>query len=135
MGQAASGPREPTGTGRSVCSLLFELLRCRLELWSLELHEHLLEFFLLVLLGFACVFVLLLGLMILTVAFVFLVWRDPGTRLLGLFSIGLVYCLLGVAIGVSARSVWRRIRFRLPFSEVLGELEKDRQWLETLFKK
>jgi uncharacterized membrane protein YqjE len=134
MGPAAPDPTDPGTTGRSLPALLLEVFRSRLELWSLELHEHLLGLFLLVLLGLACVFLVLLGVTILTVAVVFLAWSQPTTRFVGLLLFGFLYGLGGMALAFWARRIWKRLLSQAPFPQFIEELEKDRKWLERLFK-
>jgi len=121
---AAPGGRAPQGLARSLSGWLHDgvqLLRVRLELFSVEAREHALATVELLLTGLAAVLLLTLGLGFLSVLLTVLLWDSHRVLALAVFST-LFLTLGGVACAL-LRSRWRSTRRW--FEASLGELKQD----------
>lgn len=102
------------------------LIQNRLQLFAVEVQEEkyrLLQSLFGLMLGGMLVF---LGLVVGMGALAYWVWQVAGV--LGVVALGL---LLLVAGGGIIATMWKRIRSAgMPFSASIGELRKDREWLQ-----
>jgi uncharacterized membrane protein YqjE len=125
-----SGPGGQAGLFESLRRLLATLLaiaQTRLSLLANEVQEETLRLRRLIVLAFAAVFLLALGVVLGTAYFILLLWETHGLAIIGVFA--LLYLGVGVAFGFY---VYRKSleRTRL-FQTSLAELGKDRERLTS----
>ncbi len=126
---AAPGEPAPQSLASSVSGWLrdgVQLLRVRLELFSVEAREHALTTVELLLAGLAAVMMLSLGLGFLAVLLTVVLW-DTSHRVLALTIFTTLFLTLGAVACVMLNSRWRSTRRW--FEASLGELRRDAERL------
>lgn len=121
-------PPRPHGVLNSLKGLLTTLLgvaQTRLEILSTEIQEEKIRLAQILVLGFAALFFIALGILFLAVFLTVLFWDTHRLFILG--TLTLLFLGAGVAAILLARS--RAGEGSRLFSESLGELAKDRQRL------
>lgn len=122
------GPEGQAGLFESLRRLLSTLLaigQTRLALLANEVQEETLRLRRLIVLAFAAVFFLALGILLGTCYFILLLWENHGLAIIGVFA--LLYIGAGAAFGFYVyRGSLERTRL---FQASLAELGKDRERL------
>lgn len=122
------GPGDQAGLLASLRRLLSTLLaiaQTRLSLLANEVQEETLRLRRLIVLAFAAVFFMALGVLLGTCYFILLLWENHGLAIIGVFA--LLYLGAGVAFGLYVyRGSLERTRL---FQASLAELGKDRERL------
>ena len=130
MAAGESGPDAAPSPGllaslRKLAATAVEILQTRLELLATEVEEERLRLLQIALWALIAVFLLALGILMLTLFFVVLFWDTHRVLVTGLLAA--FYLALGVAIGLAVRGK-ARAKSKL-FSASLAELAKDREQL------
>lgn len=115
------------GSVRRLLSTLTQIASTRLELLVNELHEERLHWGQMLLYFFSALFLLGMGIILLTVFVVVVFWDTH--RLVALASLSALFLLSGALLAQKLRVI-SRARLRL-FSESLAELAKDREHLDN----
>jgi uncharacterized membrane protein YqjE len=125
-----TGPDAPQSAGllaslRKLAATVVGTLQTRFELIATEIDEERLRILELLLLGSAALFLLMLGVLLLTLFVVVLFW--DSYRVPVILGLAVTFLGAGAALAVAARGKARRSR---AFSATLSELSKDRKELE-----
>lgn len=132
MAAEESGPDAAQSPGllaslRNLAATAVEILQTRLELLATEVDEERLRLLQIVFWAFIAIFLLALGVLMLTLFFVILFWDTHRVLVTGLLAA--LYLMLAVAIGLAVRSR-ARAKSKL-FLASLAELAKDRERLTS----
>jgi uncharacterized membrane protein YqjE len=123
--------QRPAGLWASASRLLhtfIQVVESRVELIALEWQEEKLRLVEILVLTSATVFLGGLSLVMVTITIVFVAWPNPQARAMALIVTTLLYIAGAVA---AARRLRRLLKdAELPFAESLGQLKKDRTWLD-----
>lgn len=125
MAPPEAEPRGLKGTLRRLSARVLAVLQNRLELFVVELQEEQQRLLEVLVLGVLIGVFALLALILVSFALVVMFWDHGRLQVLG----GLVVIYL-IAAGVAAWRLRRRLKQGTPFQSTLGELKKDREWLE-----
>ncbi|MGH8618758.1 MAG: phage holin family protein [Burkholderiales bacterium] len=110
---------------RRLLATLLAIAQTRLSLLANEVQEETLRLRRLIVLAFAAVFLLALGVVLGTAYFILLLWESHGLAIIGVFA--LIYIGAGVAFGLY---VYRKsLEGSRLFQASLAELGKDRERL------
>jgi uncharacterized membrane protein YqjE len=125
MGAPDNLPRGITGTLRRLSARLVAVLENRFELLVVELREEQRRLVEVLVLGILIGVFALLALLFASFALVALFWEQGRFAVLG----GLI-AFYGLGAGAAAWRLRRRLKDGAPFQATVGELRKDREWLE-----